>query len=125
MFAWVPSIGVSNLIEVANFHPAWDGDLLVGSLRAQALHRLRRDGDGRVVYSEPIQLGQRLRDIAALPDGTLAIWTDSARLMFLSVDRARLAANDYRFSGLVESIVTSPQFLNRRVQSEVTRTTQP
>ena len=72
---------------------AGDGDLLVGSLRAQALHRLRRDGDGRVVYSEPIQLGQRLRDIAALPDGTLAIWTDSARLMFLSVDRARLAAN--------------------------------
>lgn len=93
VFAWVPSIGVSNLIEVAHFHPAWDGDLLVESLRAQALHRLRRDGDGRIVYSEPIQLGQRLRDIAALPDGTLVIWTDSAQLMFLSVDRARFVAN--------------------------------
>jgi hypothetical protein len=34
-----------------------------------------------------------LRDIAALPDGTLVLWTDSAQLMFLSVDRARLVAN--------------------------------
>ena len=66
MFAWVPSIGVSNLIEVVNFHPAWNGDLLVGSLRAQSLYRLRRDADGRVVYSEPIALGHRLRDIGTL-----------------------------------------------------------
>ncbi len=27
---------------------------------------------------------------------------------------ARLAANGYRFSALVDAIVTSPQFLNRR-----------
>jgi aldose sugar dehydrogenase len=93
VFAWVPAIGVSNLIEVANFHPAWDGDLLVASLRAQSLHRLRRDGDGRVVYSEPMSVGQRLRDIAALSDGTLVLWTDDAQLMFIGVDRARLVAN--------------------------------
>jgi hypothetical protein len=93
VLAWVPSIGISNLIEIENFHPAWNGDLLVESLKAQSLFRLRRGGDGRVVYSEPIPLGQRLRDIAALPDGSLVLWTDSAQLMFLSVDRARLAAN--------------------------------
>ena len=28
--------------------------------------------------------------------------------------RAKLAADDYRFGSLVESIVTSPQFLNKR-----------
>jgi aldose sugar dehydrogenase len=93
VFAWVPSIGVSNLIEIANFHPAWDGDLLVASLRARTLFRLRRDGDRRIVYSEPIVLGQRLRDIAALPDGTLVLWTDDARLLFVSVDRGKLATN--------------------------------
>lgn len=93
VFAWVPSIGVSNLVELANFHPAWDGDLLVESLRAQSLFRLRRDGEGRVVYSEPVRLGERLRDIVAMPDGRLALWTDSARLIFIGVDRARLAIN--------------------------------
>jgi hypothetical protein len=28
--------------------------------------------------------------------------------------RAKLAANDYRFFSLIETIVTSPQFLNKR-----------
>ncbi|MEJ0074734.1 MAG: PQQ-dependent sugar dehydrogenase [Alphaproteobacteria bacterium] len=93
VFAWVPSIGVSNLIELVNFHPAWDGDLLVESLRAQSLFRLRRDGEGRVIYSEPVLLGERLRDIVAMPDGTLALWTDTAKLIFIGVDHDRLAVN--------------------------------
>ena len=62
-------------------------------LKAQSLYRLRRDGEDRVVYSEPIPLGQRLRDIATLSDGTLVLWTDDAQLLFLSVDRAKLATN--------------------------------
>jgi hypothetical protein len=93
LFAWLPSIGVSNLIEVANFDPAWHRDLLVASLIARTLHRVHRDGEGRVIYSEPIPLGQRLRDIAALSDGTLVLWTDEAQLIFVSVDRAKLATN--------------------------------
>ena len=32
--------------------------------------------------------------------------------------RTRLAADDYRFGGLVESIVTSPQFRNKRVDGD-------
>ncbi|AMN45160.1 PQQ-dependent sugar dehydrogenase [Rhodoplanes sp. Z2-YC6860] len=80
-------------MEVENFDPAWDGDLLVTSLKAQSIYRLRRDGSGRIVYSEPIALGHRLRDIAALPDGTMVLWTDDARLLFLNVDRAAFAAN--------------------------------
>ena len=35
--------------------------------------------------------------------------------------RARLAANGYRFSSLVESIVTSPQFLTKRGQDALTK----
>ena len=38
-------------------------------------------------------MGQRLRDIAALPDGTLVLWTDEARLLFVGVDRGKLATN--------------------------------
>ena len=39
--------------------------------------------------------------------------------------RARLAANGYRFGTLVESVVTSPQFLNRRVDGKPERGNQP
>ena len=93
VFAWLAAIGVSNLMEVSNFDTAWNGDLLVASLRAQTLYRLRRDGGGRVLYSEPILLGHRLRDIAALPDGTMVLWTDDTRLLFLNVARVALATN--------------------------------
>ena len=33
--------------------------------------------------------------------------------------RAKLAAKDYRFSSLVETIVASPQFLTRRVPDDL------
>lgn len=91
-FAWVPSIGVSNLIEVENFHPRWKGDLLVASLKAETLYRLRWDGT-RVVYSEPIWIGQRIRDIVELKSGTLALWTDDAELHFINVDQKKLIAD--------------------------------
>ena len=34
-------------------------------------------------------------------------------------ERAKLAANGYRFSNLVESIVTSPQFLTKRGRDDL------
>lgn len=85
-FAWVPSVGISNLIEVNGFDRAWDGDLLVASLKAQTLFRLRMD-DGRVVYSEPIWIGQRIRDLATMSSGEIVLWTDDAQLIFVAVDR--------------------------------------
>lgn len=92
VFAWVPSIGPSNLIEVRGFDKRWDGDLLVASLKANSLFRMRLEGT-RVVYAEPIPLGQRIRDILQLRDGTIVLWTDDTQLLFVSVDRERLAGN--------------------------------
>ena len=82
VFAWVPSIGSSNLIEVRRFAKAWDGDLLVASLKGEALHRLRIH-DRRVQVDEPIAIGDRIRDIAQLADHRIALWTDSGHLMFI------------------------------------------
>lgn len=92
VFAWVPTIGASNLIEVRGFDGRWDGDLLVASLKANSLFRLRLEGT-RVVYAEPIWMGQRIRDILQLKDGTIVLWTDDTQLLFVSVDRERLGGN--------------------------------
>jgi aldose sugar dehydrogenase len=93
LFSWLPSIAVSNLIEIQGFDSRWDGDLLVGSLKALSLFRLRLDGT-KVLYSEPIWIGQRIRDLAQLKDGTIVLWTDDTQLMFVSVDREQLSANE-------------------------------
>jgi cytochrome c2 len=92
VFAWLPSIGASNLIEIGGFDSRWDGDILVGSLKAQSLFRLRLDGT-KVIYSEPIWVGQRVRDLAQLKDGTIVLWTDDTQLLFVSVDRELLRKN--------------------------------
>ena len=84
-WAYVPSIGISNLIQIHNFAPLWDGDLLVASLKGETLHRLRLDGR-RVMYDEPIRIGDRIRDLQQLRDGQIALWTDTGKLIFLTAE---------------------------------------
>lgn len=81
-FAWLPSIGISQLIrlERAQPFPIWQGDLIVGSLSTRSLYRLVLDAD-RIVLSEQIELGKRVRDFLELPDGRLLVWTDDAALV--------------------------------------------
>jgi glucose/arabinose dehydrogenase len=88
LYAWVPSIGVSNLIQVTNFADEWDGDLLVASLWPGKLRRLRMNGD-RVLYDEPIPIGDRIRDIDQMADGRIVLLTDTAKLIVLEVKRPR------------------------------------
>ena len=82
VFAWVPSIAVSNLIVVQGFHPAWDGDLLVATLKDASLRRLRLV-DNRVVYDEPIRIGAQVRYVHQHTDGRIVLWTDNQELIFL------------------------------------------
>ncbi|MFT4788231.1 MAG: cytochrome c2 [Paraglaciecola sp.] len=82
VFSWVPSIGVSNLIEVKGFLPEWDGDLLIGSLKQQTIFRLRYRED-RAVFLEPINIGERIRDIDQLDNGNIILWTDKTWIIEL------------------------------------------
>ncbi len=83
VFSWVPSIGTSNLIEVRDVPPQWDGDLLVASLKAGTLFRMRIH-HGSVKFVEPINVGRRIRDLLQLDDGTILLWTDTASLVELT-----------------------------------------
>ncbi len=83
VFAWVPSIGVSNIMEIEGFDPSWDGDLLVSSLAAQTLFRLRLRDD-RVLFAEPIEIGDRIRYAHQHSDGRIALLASNARLIWMS-----------------------------------------
>ncbi len=95
--AWVPSIGVSDLIEInSELFPIWNGNLLVGSLSTRALYRIVMDGD-HVVVQEPIAFNKRVRDILQMPDGRILVWSDDAAVTTLelasTVDGAGLFAS--------------------------------
>ena len=89
MFAWVPSIGASNLIQIVETPRAWIGDLLVSSLKLQSLYRIRIR-EGRVIFTEPIDIGERIRDLEQMQDGTILLWADNARLVELTAVDASL-----------------------------------
>lgn len=83
LYAFMPCIGISNLVEVTGPEfPLWQGDLVVASLKDRALWRLRYD-ENRIVYSERIPVGARIRDIAELPSGELLLLTDNANLVLV------------------------------------------
>jgi cytochrome c2 len=104
IFAWVPSIAPSEVIELRGFDERWDGDLLVASLKAQRLIRLRLDGS-RVVYSEPIFMDKRIRDLVVMKPGVLALWTDDAQVVLMSVDDEKLETDHREASSLSPVLV--------------------
>ena len=91
-YTWLPSIAPSAIIELQGFHPQWDGDLLVGSLKAQSLYRVRLLDNQHVHSIEQIHIGQRIRGIQQLGQ-ELYLTTDEGVLVKLSVDEARLHAD--------------------------------
>lgn len=87
VFAWLPSIAPGALAVIKGFDPLWDGDLLVGSLKDQALYRIRLRND-RVLFAERIPIGQRIRYVQVFEDGRIALFTDAKTVEFLTVGAA-------------------------------------
>ena len=74
IYAWVPAIAVSSVIQISGRPSAWDGDLLIGTLLTKSVHRVRIR-ERRAILAEPIPIGEGVRDLIQLPDGTILIWT--------------------------------------------------
>lgn len=84
VFSWVPSVAPSSLLKIeSDKFKYWTGDLIMGTMRDQSLHRLRLDQDNRVIYNERIFIGHRIRDLTTLPDGKLAMVTDDGYLLIV------------------------------------------
>jgi aldose sugar dehydrogenase len=78
---WDPSIAPSGMAFYdGEAFPQWQGDLFVGALAQRHLRRLEMEGD-KVVGQERLldDLGERIRDVRAGPDGYLYLLTDSSR----------------------------------------------
>ena len=82
-FAWVTSLGISAIAVNDERHfPLWKDDLLVASLAARSLYRVRRHGTA-VQYVEQIEVGYRIRDLTFMPDGRIALLQDDGWVHFL------------------------------------------
>lgn len=82
-FAWLPSVAISSLTLINGFHNSWDGGLLMGSLKSRSLFHIRIDNN-RVLFSEQIEVGERVRYAHQHTDGRIILWTDSKKLIYLT-----------------------------------------
>ncbi len=85
VFAWVPSAAVSSVTQIDGFHDAWDGDLLVSSLKNRTLYRIRVHGD-RLVSMEPIPVGFRTRDVMQWGPDRIAMWMDLNEVVVFEIE---------------------------------------
>ena len=79
VYYWDPSIAPSGAaFYTGDLFPEWKGNLFVGALAGQALHRLVLDGE-KVTGEERLlsDLSERIRDVRNGPDGALWLLTDS------------------------------------------------
>ena len=87
---WTPSIAPAGMAWYGgDLFPQWQGDLFVASLVFNYIERIDLD-DGRIVGQERLfeEIGERLRDVRASPDGHLYILTDSPQGRVIRVDPA-------------------------------------
>ncbi len=81
--AFLPSIATSSLAVSKGFFDPWEGDLLIGTLAAQSLVRVRYVED-RVLFTEFIDVKRRIRDVLNTPQGELVLWADTREVLFLT-----------------------------------------
>ena len=65
IYAFVPSIGISQIIKVPNdFSFRWKNSFLITSLKARSIFRVNFDSDfSKIITIEKIYVGKRIRDI--------------------------------------------------------------
>tara|TARA_B110000971_G_C19978802_1_gene486331 strand:+ start:157 stop:1413 length:1257 start_codon:yes stop_codon:yes gene_type:complete len=69
IFSFVPSIGISELYLVPDdYNEDWKNSILITSLFGKAMYRLKFQSNNykKILYSEKIYIGQRMRDIKYL-----------------------------------------------------------
>lgn len=88
---WVPSIAPSGMaFYTSDLIPQWSGSLFVGALAGKILVRLSLDGESVTGEERLLQdLGERIRDVRAGPDGAIWLLTDNSAGRILRVTIAK------------------------------------
>ncbi len=75
IFSFVPSIGISEIEKISNdFSEYWTDNFLITSLNGRTIFRVKFDNKfEKVIYIEPMFLGERIRDIKYIKNQKIII----------------------------------------------------
>ena len=90
IFSFVPSIGISQIVNVPNnLSKLWIDNFFVSSLNGRSLYRVKFDKNYlKVIYMEKVIIGERIRDIVFFPENKVFLLAleESGSIGFLKVD---------------------------------------
>ncbi len=86
LFYFNPSIGISEIgFYLSDEFPYWRNKFIVSSLKDKSIYILDYNSlDNRIISSERINIGHRIRDFVILPKGKIIIITDDQNIVHLS-----------------------------------------
>ena len=99
VLTWLPSIGISGMIfYTGDKFPQWKGNIFVGGLSGQSLHRLAFNDKGGLLGREALltEARQRIRDVRQGPDGNIYVVVDANPGGVLRIEPARVGATGSR-----------------------------
>ena len=83
---WVPSIAPTELVQLPkDGWGSWSDQLLLGTLKEQAVVLIKLDQKLAVVEQVKVDVGHRVRDLEVLPTGVAVATTDSGQLLLISL----------------------------------------
>lgn len=85
VYTWSPAIAPSSVIHYApatRAVPEWVDDIIIGSLRGQAIVRLTATAEGSFTESR-LAVGERIRSLIATSQGFIVLLTDSSTLLIV------------------------------------------
>lgn len=83
---WVPSIAPTELVQLPmDGWAEWSNQLLLGTLKEQAVVFIKVDQNLAVIAQEKVDVGYRIRDLEVLPTGVAVATTDSGQLLLISL----------------------------------------
>lgn len=81
VFAFMPDIGISSLINIENFNEKINNDLLVGSL-INGIYRIRLQKN-KIVYTDFIPVGDRIRNIVQINGGDIIMLSKHSQKLIM------------------------------------------
>jgi glucose/arabinose dehydrogenase len=79
---WVPSIAPTELVQLpANGWGSWGGALVLGTLREEVLVFIKMGANFKVLDKVQVDMGDRIRDLEVMSNGSLLATTDSGKLV--------------------------------------------
>tara|TARA_B100000780_G_C21068353_1_gene429731 strand:- start:728 stop:1339 length:612 start_codon:yes stop_codon:yes gene_type:complete len=97
LFSWTPSIGVSQIGSIkgyGKFYDIWNNnDLIISSLKNKSIYRNRIE-EGKIIYSEKIYIGNRIRSLVVSPDVIFAS-TDDGSIIVIEPSEIPLRAGAF------------------------------